>query len=58
MEDSDLITIAVLAGTTRKQRASFKVTEYIAAFGRSLENVDIVVVDPIDFDFPGDGNDP
>jgi NAD(P)H-dependent FMN reductase len=52
------LTIAVLAGTTRVQRESIKAAEYIAAFGRQLSGVEIVFVDPKDFSFPGDGNDP
>lgn len=52
------ITIAVLAGTKREQRASIHAARYVAEFGRSLKNVDIIFVDPKDFTFPGDGNDP
>lgn len=53
-----MITVAVLAGTTRAQRRSVKAAQYIAEFGRSLPNVEIIFVDPVDFNFPGDGNDP
>ncbi len=52
------ITIAVLAGTTRVQRRSIKAAQYVAEFGRKLENVEIIFVDPNDFRFAGDGNDP
>lgn len=52
-----LLTIAVVIGTARQQRESHKAAHYIAAFGASLENVETIVVDPRDFDFPGDGND-
>lgn len=52
------LTIAVLAGTTRVQRESIKAAHYIADFARSLEGVEVVFVDPADFTFPGDGNDP
>lgn len=55
---SELITIAVLAGTTREQRESIKAAHYIAEFGSNLPNVEIIFVDPKDFTFPGDGNDP
>jgi NAD(P)H-dependent FMN reductase len=55
---NDTITIAVLAGTTRAQRRSIKAAHYVAEFGRRLENVDIIFVDPNDFHFAGDGNDP
>lgn len=52
------IVIAVLAGTARQQRKSIMVAEYVAEFGRNLPNVEIVFVDPKEFNFPGDGNDP
>jgi len=52
------LTIAVLAGTTRVQRHSIKVARYIADYARTLENTEIIFVDPADFNFPGDGNDP
>lgn len=52
------LTIAVLAGTTRVQRQSIKVARYIADYGQSLENIEILFVDPVDFVFNGDGNDP
>lgn len=54
----DTIVIAVLAGTTRVQRESVKAAHYIAQFGRALPNVEIIFVDPVEFNFPGDGNDP
>jgi NAD(P)H-dependent FMN reductase len=52
------LTIAVLAGTTRQQRQSIKAARYVAEFGRKLPNVDIIFVDPADYAFEGDGNDP
>lgn len=55
---ADNLTIAVLAGTTRVQRASIRAARYVAAFGQHLTDVDIIFVDPADFHFPGDGNDP
>ncbi|MDB5185427.1 MAG: NADPH-dependent reductase [Candidatus Saccharibacteria bacterium] len=58
MQMNDIITIAVLAGTTRVQRESIKAAHYIAEFGRELPGVKIIFVDPVDFHFPGDGNDP
>ena len=58
MVEKDLISIAVLAGTTRVQRKSIYAARLVAEVGRSLEGVEITLVDPVDFDFPGDGNDP
>lgn len=55
---SETITIAVLAGTTRAQRRSIKAAHYVAEFGRRLPDVEIIFVDPVDFHFEGDGNDP
>lgn len=56
MEES--VTIAVLAGTTREKRESIKAARYIADFASRLPNVEVIFVDPKDFTFPGDGNDP
>lgn len=52
------LTIAVLAGTTRVQRESIHAARFIAEFGRQLSDVEIIFVDPTEFNFPGDGNDP
>jgi NAD(P)H-dependent FMN reductase len=54
----ETLTIAVLAGTTRVQRESIKAAQFVAAIGRQQPDVDIIFVDPKDFNFPGDGNDP
>lgn len=54
----DAIVIAVLAGTKRVKRESIKAAHYVADFGRKLPNVEIIFVDPNDFNFEGDGNDP
>jgi len=54
----DRIKIVVIAGTRRVQRQSIKAAHYIAEFGRQLPGVEIVFVDPNDFNLPGDGNDP
>src|SRR3989338_246149 len=55
---SQPIKIAVLAGTTRKQRQSIHAARYIARIGELLPDVEIVFVDPVDFSFECDGNDP
>lgn len=54
----DHLTIAVLAGTTRAQRESIKAAHFIADFVGRQPNVDVLFVDPKEFNFPGDGNDP
>jgi NAD(P)H-dependent FMN reductase len=58
VSDIKPLQIAVLAGTTRVQRESIHAARFIAEVGRGLEGVEITFVDPIDFNFPGDGNDP
>jgi NAD(P)H-dependent FMN reductase len=55
--EQEPLIIAVLAGTTREQRRSIKAAHYVADYGRTIEGVEIVFVDPSDFYFPGDGND-
>lgn len=55
---AETLTVAVLAGTTRAQRESIKAARYVADFARRLEGVDVIFVDPVDFNFSGDGNDP
>jgi NAD(P)H-dependent FMN reductase len=54
----DIITIAVLLGTSRPLRQSAKAAHYVAEIGRSFEKVEIIFVDPTEFHFPNDGNDP
>lgn len=50
--------IVVLAGTTRVQRQSFKAAQFVADIGKTYDEFEIELVDPNDFNFPGDGNDP
>ncbi len=50
--------IAVLAGTNREQRFSHLAAQWVAEQGRKLDGVEIVYVDPKEFYFPGDGEDP
>jgi NAD(P)H-dependent FMN reductase len=52
------LVIAVIEGTTRVQRESIKASRYIVELGKKQLGVEIIFVDPIDFHFPGDGNDP
>lgn len=55
--NEDLV-IAVLIGTTRAQRQSIKVARLVAELGNSIPGIKTVLVDPLDFTFAGDGNDP
>ena len=50
--------ILVMAGTTRVQRQSMKAVQFVAEVGKSYPELEIHLVDPSDFNFPGDGNDP
>lgn len=52
------LKIAVLAGTTREKRESIKAAHLVAEIGKEQRGVEIIFVDPKDFHFPGDGNDP
>ncbi len=52
------MTLAVLLGTTREQRQSIKAARYIESLASERENLEVIFVDPKDFNFPGDGNDP
>ena len=50
--------IPVLAGTTREQRKSIHAARLVVAVGSRIEGIETHLVDPKDFYFPGDGNDP
>jgi len=56
--ESDKLVIAVLAGTSRAKRVSIHAARYVAEFGRGIDGVEIIFVDPADFEFPRDGDDP
>ncbi len=56
--DQTPITIAVIVGTTRQQRLSIQAAKFVAKVGQDLPGVTIIFVDPLDFNLPGDGNDP
>jgi len=50
--------IPVLAGTTREQRKSIYAARLVAEVGSTFDDIETEVIDPKDFTFPGDGNDP
>ena len=50
--------LPVLAGTTREQRKSIHAARLVAEIGASFDDVETELIDPKDFNFPGDGNDP
>ena len=50
--------VPVLAGTTREQRKSIWAAQLVVAVGQTCDEIETELVDPKDFVFPGDGNDP
>lgn len=55
---TETLTLAVLAGTTREKRESIKAARWVADMVARRDGVEVVFVDPKEFNFPGDGNDP
>ena len=49
--------IPILEGTTRVQRKSINVARLVLEVSKEYKEVESILVDPNDFDFPGDGND-
>ena len=54
----DTIHVAVLAGTLRVQRKSILAAQFVERVGQSIEGISTELVDPTQFYFEGDGNDP
>jgi NAD(P)H-dependent FMN reductase len=54
----DKLYIPVIAGTTREQRKSIHAARLVTEVGKTFDNVEVELLDPKDFNFPGDGNDP
>lgn len=52
------VTIAVLEGTTRPARKSPLAARYVLGQLEVLPDVQTIYIDPAEFHFPGDGNDP
>lgn len=52
------ITLVVIEGTVRRRRESIKASRYIVDIAGRQPGVEVVFVDPVDFEIPGDGNDP
>lgn len=52
------LNIVVLAGTTREKRESIKAAKFVATYGQKLPHISVTLVEPGDFSFPNDGNDP
>jgi NAD(P)H-dependent FMN reductase len=50
--------LPVIVGTSREQRKSIFAARLVAEVGNMFEEIETEVVDPKDFNLPGDGNDP
>jgi len=50
--------IPIIEGTTRKERKSIHVAKLVYEVSRQYHEIESILVDPKDFNFPGDGNDP
>ncbi len=50
--------IPVLLGTTRPKRESIKAARLVEKVGKEIEEIEVQLVDPSDYKFPFDGNDP
>lgn len=50
--------LPVIVGTTREQRKSYWAAKLLADEGSSLDGIETQIIDPKNFYFPGDGNDP
>ncbi len=54
----DKLFIPILIGTTRPKRESIKPARLIEKVGKTIEEIEVLLVDPNDYHFPYDGNDP
>lgn len=52
----DKITVALIVGTRREGRKSIKAANWVADRGRERSDVEIVFVDPNNFELPPDGS--
>lgn len=51
------LVIAVIEGTSRTKRESIKASRFVYEIGKARQDVELIFVDPRDFNFPYDGND-
>ena len=50
--------IPILLGTKREKRRSIWAAKLVEQIGKDIEGIEVELIDPVDFNFPGDGNDP
>ena len=48
--------IAIICGTTRPSRKSIHVANLVQSIGSKLDEIEVELVDPLDFNLPYDGN--
>lgn len=51
------LNIAILQGTTRQKRQSIKAARLVYQVAQENKEVEAIFVDPVEFNFPADGND-
>jgi NAD(P)H-dependent FMN reductase len=56
--NNEYLNILVIEGTTRPGRKSIHAAKFVAEIGNSIEGVNITLVDPVELNLPGDGNNP
>jgi NAD(P)H-dependent FMN reductase len=49
--------IPILLGTSRPKRHSHKVAKLIEERGKTIQDLQVQIIDPLDYNFPFDGND-
>ncbi|HEX9804507.1 MAG TPA: NAD(P)H-dependent oxidoreductase [Candidatus Dojkabacteria bacterium] len=52
-----MLKIPIIQGTSRKRRESIKVSNFIVDIGKTIEGIEVFLVDPQDMNLPYDGND-
>ncbi|HSW47821.1 MAG TPA: NADPH-dependent FMN reductase [Candidatus Saccharimonadales bacterium] len=50
--------IPILLGTTRPGRRSYNAAKLVEKIGKGIKEIEVQLVDPLDYKFPFDGNDP
>lgn len=53
----DKLFIPILLGTTRPQRRSYHAAKLVENVGKTIEGIEVQLVDPGEYHFPYDGND-
>lgn len=57
MQDMEKLFLPILIGTTRPKRESVKPARLIEQVGKTIDEIEVLLVDPNDYHFPFDGND-